>query len=426
MIDRSHANTRGRLPVSGDLHLHSNASDGTRTPAEVIAEAVSRGLAYVALTDHDTVAGIAAAAAEVKRLQDAGMAVPVFIPGVELSVHFDGQEIHLLAYFPAGDLGRMTTFLDMQRRARVRRNLEMLAKLEQLGYYISAKDIPASRDPARSWGRHHMGRVLVEKGYFKHTGEAFSALLNPGRPAYVARQRVLLADALGVIHASGGMAVVAHPQKYGWCPETDTNIVSPLLLQKCKTLKRAGVDGIEAGHGDASDGQRSQMLAAALAFNLQFTQGSDDHGAATPRRSMYDGQTVLFPEKHAVVVCALIQNSANEYLLGRRAPTEALAGYYELPGGKVDTGESNEDALRREIKEELNLDAAIGDLRAVLFNETAGAFLSLAVYNTHLKGGQPERAVHDEFIWLTAADAVQTNLLPADRAFFRQLSGLQP
>jgi len=412
------------LPA-GDLHLHSTASDGTNRPSEVIRLASEQKLAAVALTDHDTLGGIEEARHAVRQLAAAGKHSPVFIPGVELSVHFDGQEIHLLAYFQERNPEHILSFLQAQRRARDRRNREMLAKLDQLGYYIRSDEIGAGVDSKRSWGRLHIARALVSKGYFKTVADAFSELLSPGRRAYVDRQRALLEDALINIKADGGIAVVAHPQKYRWCPPAESNIVPAILLEKCRKLKAAGVDGIEAGHGDAKPEEVNQMLAAALTFQLQYTAGSDDHGDFTPHRSMFHSDWNPFPEETATVVCALIRDKDGRCLLGRRAPTERLAGFYELPGGKVKPAEHNEQALVREIEEELGVQADVRGLHSVLWSAEGETFLALAVYDTVLRSAALRPVVHDDLQYMAAREAAAIPLLPADRAFFRMLAAAE-
>lgn len=408
------------LPGS-DFHLHSTASDGTRTPVELVDKVLSQKLKAFALTDHDTLAGIPVVERYLKEKRDEGETLPRFLPGVELSVHFDEQEIHLLAYFPDGNLSSMTVFLERQRRARVRRNLEILAKLEQMGYAISREDIPASRDEDASWGRLHIAEALVKKGYFEKIGHAFHDVLSVGRPAYVDRQKVRLEEAVHEVKAGGGITVVAHPQKYGWCPDSDTNLVNPILIRKCRALLRAGVDGIEAGHGDASSNQRDQMLTAARAFRMIYTAGSDDHGATTPHRAMYDQDTVTFPDQVMLVVCALIRDENGRILLGRRADDQILPGFYEMPGGKVKDDETNEAALKREIKEELAVDSDIGRLHSLLWHKSYDRFIALAVYETTLEEKRPTLSVHDDLRFVSAAEALELNVLPADIAFLESL-----
>lgn len=375
-----------------------------------------------ALTDHDNLGGVDEVRRALKKRRQEGLYTPEFIPGVELSVHFENQDIHLLGLFKDGSLEGIAEFLATQRKARNRRNHEMIAKLNQLGYLLSVDDIPASKDPMRSWGRLHIAQALMKNGYFANVRSAFRTLLMDGKPAHIDRQRVQLADGVRIIKQSGGLAIVAHPQLYGWLTERDDNLVTSLLLAKVKGLKKAGVDGIEAGHGDASGNARKQMLAAAMAYQLDVSQGSDDHGSASPHREMYTRETRRIPESRVAVVCALIRDEAGRVLLGRRAKSERLAGFFELPGGKVKERETNEDALRRELQEELNVTADIGKLHSVLWHDDHDRFYSLLVYATTIsRNAKIALRVHDDMRFVTAAEALALNLLPADRVLFQKL-----
>lgn len=404
-----------------DFHLHSTASDGSRTPEELVDLIVANGLYAFSLTDHDTLAGIPDVEQYLKKREKEGIAIPLFIPGVELSVHFDQQEIHLLAYFPGGSFERIAEFLERQRRARVRRNKEILAKLDQMGYHLRQEDIPASQKKDSSWGRLHIAEALVEKGYFKKIGHAFQELLSVGRPAYVARQKVPLDDAVSEVKSAGGMTVVAHPQKYGWCKDSGKNMVDPILMRKCRGLKRAGVDGLEAGHGDASQNQREQMLTAAIAFDFIVTAGSDDHGLTTPHRAIYAKDQRLLPEKTVLVVCALIEDEAGRLLLGRRAPDQYLPGFYEMPGGKVKPGETKEMALEREIKEELGVASEVGRLHSLLWNVEPDRFIALAVLEATLEDKETTLTAHDDLLFVYPQEAKALNVLPADISFIDSL-----
>lgn len=257
-----------------DLHTHSTASDGRASPAEVIVLADAAGLAAVALTDHDTVAGLAEAA-------QAAEAFPQlrFIPGIEVSVHPQQGTMHILGLgidpcCPV--LGEMAaSFL----HGRQSRNPRIVEKLNALGLGISMADVfavagvTASMEASAVVGRLHVAEALRRKGHVHTTTEAFDKYLARGCPAYVERGRMGAARAIDAIHAAGGLALAAHPAQWG-CEN------HAQLEKIVRDLMTAGIDGLEAYHSDHSPFFTRHLLDLAARLNLAVVGGSDFHGAA--------------------------------------------------------------------------------------------------------------------------------------------------
>jgi 3',5'-nucleoside bisphosphate phosphatase len=249
--------------VRADLHSHSSASDGTRPPAEVVARAAAAGLDALALTDHDTVAGIAAAAAALP----AGLAL---ISGMELSCRRDGHSVHLLAYLFDPQHQELAAQTRAIRRSRVERAREMVAKLAELGVPVTWEQVTAIAGDGVI-GRPHIARAMIDAGAVSSVDEAFtSRWIGSGGRANVRRYALDPADAIGLVHQAGGVTVLAHPYAVtrGWMVPDD------LIAE----LARAGLDGVEVFHPDHDEAQRDQLRTVARRLGLAATGGSDDHG----------------------------------------------------------------------------------------------------------------------------------------------------
>ena len=249
-----------RPPASGfaDLHLHTNFSDGTFSPEEVVAHAANHGLAAIALTDHDTVEGCARTALA------CGAAGIEFIPGTELTAEHDGNEIHILGYLV--DLKNPKLLADLAKFQAVRQNRirEMAARLNQLNVPLHADAVFALAS-CRSPGRPHVARALVNAGLCASLDEAFERFLKKDRPAWVPKMKMSAQDAIHLIHQANGLAVMAHPGL------NRTDEVIPDLVD-------AGIDGIECFHTKHSATTAQRYLEIARRFNLVVTGGSDCHG----------------------------------------------------------------------------------------------------------------------------------------------------
>jgi predicted metal-dependent phosphoesterase TrpH len=251
-----------------DLHTHSTASDGQYPPAEVAARAAAAGTAVWSLTDHDTVAGQAAAAAAAR---ERGMR---FVPGIELSVFLDEKEIHVLGHFvdPAHPaLSRFEDFLADHRRGRMD---EMVRRLDRLGVRITADDIVAFSG-GKTIGRPHVARAMVAARAVATVKEAFDRYLGEGRPAYVGRYRLTAEQAVELVRGAGGVATLAHPG------------VSKVGRDELARLRRIGFDGLEVRHPEHSPGQVEAFRQAAADLGLVPTAGTDFHGPAiNPEREL--------------------------------------------------------------------------------------------------------------------------------------------
>ena len=248
-----------------DLHTHSLASDGMQPSSENVRIAYNKGLAAVALTDHDTVAGVEEALAAGEKY---GIMV---VPGVEISTRLEGKEIHVLGYYVDVKDPEFLTRLETLRKTREERNIRILEKLNELGLVIAMEDVvrvmgrPLRKD--ETVGRPHIADALVAKGYVSNMGEAFELYLAEGKPGYVSVPRVTPEDAFAWIRAAGGTPVIAHPGLYG-----DDELVR-------KIIEHAQPAGIEVYHSDHGQEEEKRYLAMAKQYNLIVTGGSDFHGA---------------------------------------------------------------------------------------------------------------------------------------------------
>ena len=260
-----HRDTSAARLTSGfvDLHVHSTASDGALAPAEVVETAARAGLAAFALTDHDTLAGVAAARVAGER---SGIRV---IAGVELSVMDEEREIHLLGLHIA-HVDALENELSAVREARRARAQQIVEKLNALGVPIVV-DAVWTQAGDGAIGRPHIARALVAGGWVRDHHEAFGRYLGAGRPANVEKRRVSFADGVRMIHDSGGLAVIAHPGRDG-----RRELLDPLAV--------LGLDGIEVLHPGHSAEDIARLNALADFYALVPSGGSDWHGAATGPR----------------------------------------------------------------------------------------------------------------------------------------------
>ena len=246
-----------------DLHMHSTASDGALAPAAVVRAAAAVQLGAIALTDHDTVAGVPEARAEGERL---GIRV---IPGVELSATENGQETHLLGLHLSriDDLERHLAGFRDARRTRAER---MVERLNSLGIPITMASIERQA-AGGAIGRPHVARALVLGGWVADHRDAFDRYLGAGRPGFVAKPRLEIADAIRLVHDAGGLAVLAHPGS--GCPR-----------DRLTELARAGLDGVEVRHPSHSSEDIARLARETEALGLVPSGGSDWHGTpAGPR-----------------------------------------------------------------------------------------------------------------------------------------------
>jgi len=255
--------------VRADLHCHSNASDGTRPPAEVMARARAAGLDAVALTDHDTVTGHAAA----RQALPAGLTL---IPGMELSCRQDGRSVHLLAYLFDPSEPALAAECERIRGARQDRARAVVARLADLGAPVTWEQVTALAGGGVV-GRPHIARALLAAGAVRSWDEAFGPQwLGHGGRAHVTRYAPSPADAIGLVRGAGGVAVLAHPRTAGRALRMSDESVA--------VLAAAGLAGIEVSHPEHPPGDRSALAGLAVDLGLVATGGSDDHGTQTGDR----------------------------------------------------------------------------------------------------------------------------------------------
>jgi hypothetical protein len=257
-------------PVRADLHVHSNASDGTDPPAEVMRRAAAAGLDAVALTDHDTVAGHAEAA----RAVPDGSSL-VLVPGMELSCRLAGRSLHLLAYLFDPDHPGLAAELSRIREDRVIRARAMVRRLADLGTPVTWEQVAAIAGDAVV-GRPHIARAMAASGVIPEPRAAFTAdWIGHGGRAYVGRYALDPVRAIGLIREAGGVAVLAHARADRAAPFCDAEIAG---------LAAAGLAGLEVSHPDHSAAERASLCALAHDLGLVATGGSDDHGSLTGHR----------------------------------------------------------------------------------------------------------------------------------------------
>ncbi|MGQ0764071.1 MAG: PHP domain-containing protein [Gemmatimonadota bacterium] len=253
-------------PTAGgeiDLHLHTTASDGSQPPAAVVAAAIGARLSAIAITDHDTVAGIAEAR---RAAEGTGLTI---IAGVELSAYQGDNEVHVLGLH----LERLATIdaaLELFREARHERALKIVDRLNAIGVRITFEDVMAAAQGG-ALGRPHVARALVENGWAHDVRDAFDRYLGAGKPGFLEKRKLGMRDAIAMIHDAGGIAVLAHPG-------------AGTGATRLEALRQVGLDGVEVLHPGHSGEDRRRLLEAADQLGLVPSGGSDSHGATEGSR----------------------------------------------------------------------------------------------------------------------------------------------
>ncbi len=250
-----------------DLHLHTTHSDGSLSPADVLALAGKAGVTALAITDHDIVDGVPEAIEAGARL---GIEV---IPGVEISSRYGDGELHILGYFLDWKDAELNRRLANLRHSRHDRNPRIIEKLNELGLAVTYEEVRALAG-TESVGRPHIARVLMNKGYVASVKEAFDRYLAEGAAAYVPRTLPAPAEAIAWIRAAHGVAVLAHPT---WIKESAEG-----LYRLCDMLKGEGLGGIEVYYSTHTAQQTAEYLNIARRLDLLVTGGSDFHGVTKP------------------------------------------------------------------------------------------------------------------------------------------------
>ena len=265
-----------------DLHMHSTASDGTDAPEALPVLAKAAGVCAIALTDHDTTAGVAACAQACK---EQGIA---FVPGIELSTDPsavrheplpDGRlgTLHILGLFIDPDNAALQELHHRMLEVRQQRNPQIFENLNNLGVRITYEEVQtmAREMGSEVIGRPHIAQMLVRKSYVKSISDAFTRYIGEGKPAYARKQLLHPAEAIDIIHQAGGIASLAHPVQLR-CPD------DAALVHVIKRLAAVGLDAIETRHRDHTPAQIVRYSEIASQFNLLITGGSDYHGKRKP------------------------------------------------------------------------------------------------------------------------------------------------
>jgi len=251
-----------------DMHVHSSASDGTLSPAELLREAKRAGLSAMALTDHDTMDGVA----EAQRAAD-GLGIEL-IPGVELSTDYGEQEVHVLGYYPSPENPGLEAQMRLCRDFRVTRNERMVQKLQETGFSITMEEL------GKHFGdsvitRAHMARYLFETGQIPDIKTAFAKYIGDNCPCYIERPKITPVEAVTLIKKAGGVAVLAHPVLL---PKLDEAEIEQMITE----MKEAGLAGIEAIYSENTKDDETHFRKLAEDMGLAVTGGSDFHGANKP------------------------------------------------------------------------------------------------------------------------------------------------
>lgn len=250
-----------------DLHLHTTASDGWLSPAQLVAHASRAGLTTISVTDHDTVAAFDEVSA------DAGAAGIRVVPGIEITSVDAGRDVHLLGYFFDPASAVLARFLEGQRALRVSRAREIGARLSALGLPVDIEGVleTAAGRPGTSVGRPQLARALVQAGHVRSVQEAFDKWLASGQPAFAPRTGPSPADVVAVVHQARGIVSFAHP-----AVTNRDALIEPLVAD--------GLDAIEVYHSDHGADDERTYIALADRLGVLISGGSDFHGNAPALR----------------------------------------------------------------------------------------------------------------------------------------------
>ena len=247
-----------------DLHTHSNFSDGTDTPTQLLNKAHAAGLTAIALTDHDSVAGWDEAIAHLRP----GLAL---VLGSEISCQTqDGISVHMLGLLFNRDDEPLSLTMAQTRENRIGRMAKIIARLNAADYLVTIEDVHAQLSAGATLGRPHLADALIAKGYMKSREEVFAEVLHNDSPFYVAHYSPTPEVAIALIKAAGGVAVIAHAMS-----SLRGRVISPATFEG---YVNAGLDGIEVDHRDHTAANRALLAGIADDFGLVKTGSSDYHG----------------------------------------------------------------------------------------------------------------------------------------------------
>lgn len=266
-----------------DLHVHSNKSDGTFTPSELVDYAVEKGLTAFALTDHDTIEGVNEAL-----LASEGKPVTV-LPGVEFSTEYEGKDIHIVGLMIDPDCPAILEKMQEFVSSRITRNQKMCAALQAASIDVSYEKLMETY-PGAVITRAHYAKYMIKEGYVKSFAEAFERYIGDRAPCFIPREKVTPQDAIKLILEAKGIPVLAHPLLYGMGKDR-----LQLLVER---LKEAGLVAIEAVYSTYSPSEEAEMRKLAKDNGLLISGGSDFHGSTKPGLDLAVGYGRLYiPEE---------------------------------------------------------------------------------------------------------------------------------
>ena len=250
-----------------DLHVHTNASDGSYEPEEVIRLAAEAGLCALAITDHDNTNALQRSLAAG---EEYGIEV---IPGIELSADYHGIEVHILGYFIDPNAESLCDLLEIALANREVRNQKICARLREEGIEVTMEELRA-RHPGTVLGRPHVGLLMMEKGYVESVRQSFREYMGKGAKCYIPKVNMPMERAVSRILAAGGVPVLAHPYQY----ELD----EPRLRELIELVKDLGCVGMECVYARYDEKQRTYLSELAAEYDFIVTAGSDYHGTPKP------------------------------------------------------------------------------------------------------------------------------------------------
>ena len=259
-----------------DLHSHTNKSDGTLTPTQIVDLATEKGITILAITDHDTIEGIQEAmdrARDINSDPSLTAKAPKIIPGIEFSTEWNGRDVHVVGLSIDHNNKSFTSKLDAFLDSREGRNRKMADKLKEVGIGISYEGL-CKMFPDCVLTRAHFAKYLYEYGYVKSTHEAFERYLGPDAPCYVPREKITPVQAVNMTLEAGGIPVLAHPMIYKFGDEK--------LRELITMMKEAGLVGIEAMYSTHSEEDEKYIRDLAADMGLLISGGSDFHGNNKP------------------------------------------------------------------------------------------------------------------------------------------------
>lgn len=284
-----------------DLHVHSNISDGTLSPSELVYYAAKKQLSAIALTDHDTILGIEEALSAAETLRKKGINFTL-IPGVEISAAFRKRDIHILGLFVDYTHPNLKKQLEQAVLEREKRNEKMAKNLRNAGLSITVQELK-EEDKNAIITRAHFAKLLYKKGYVKNIKDAFLKYLGEDGPYYVAREYISPEDTIALIKEAGGIPVLAHPLLY----HLSEKELEALLVR----LKASGLAGIEAIYSNNVSNEEAYACSLARKYDLLISGGSDFHGSVKPDIEIGSGRGNLkIPENLLIPMREYLEKQA--------------------------------------------------------------------------------------------------------------------